>query len=142
MNKPATLTDDELNKIRKANRNNNDLINDAICEYLTFNDEEKRTKEGLIEIIKHFINTAQYNYNQYGKDNDYSIQCINGAKTILAKIEGSVKTGKPVTFWLSNKEIEMLEDISKKTKFKKSFIVSQGIKKMNEVLKNEIYLSD
>ena len=142
MSKPATLTDDELNKIRKANRNNNDLINDAICEYLTFNDEEKRTKEGLIEIIKHFINVAQYNYNQYGKDNDYSIQCINGAKTILAKIEVSVNTGKPVTFWLTNKEIEMLEDITKKTKLKKSFIVEQGIKKMNEVLKNEIYLSD
>ena len=142
MSKPATLTDDELNRIRKANRNNNKIIDDAIIDYLNFNEKEKRTKQGLIEEIKHFINAAQYNYNQYGKDNDYSIQCINGAKTILAKIEGSVKTGKPVTFWLTDEAIQMLEDMMKRTKLKKSFIVEQGIKKMNEVLKNEIYLSD
>lgn len=142
MSKPATLTEDELNKIRKANRNNNKIIDDAIIDYLNFNEKEKRTRQGLIEEIKHCIYVAQCDYDQWSKDGNYSIQCINGAKTILAKIEGSVSTGKPVTFWLTNEEIEMLENISKKTKFKKSFIVSQGIKKMNEVLKNEIYLSD
>lgn len=49
---------------------------------------------------------------------------------------------KPATFWLSDETIKTLEEISNRTKLKKSFIVEQGIKKMNEVLKNEIYLSD
>ena len=49
---------------------------------------------------------------------------------------------KPATFWLTDEAIEMLEDMMKRTKFKKSFIVEQGIKKMNEVLKNEIYLDN
>lgn len=49
---------------------------------------------------------------------------------------------KPATFWLSDEAIELLEDMMNRTKLKKSFIVEQGIKKMNEVLKNEIYLSD
>ena len=49
---------------------------------------------------------------------------------------------KPATFWLSDEAIQMLKDMMKRTKLKKSFIVEQGIKKMNEVLKNEIYLSD
>lgn len=49
---------------------------------------------------------------------------------------------KAVTFWLSDEAIEMLKDMMNRTKLKKSFIVEQGIKKMNEVLKNEIYLSD
>lgn len=49
---------------------------------------------------------------------------------------------KPATFWLSDEVIQILKDIMKRTKLKKSFIVEQGIKKMNEVLKNEIYLSD
>ena len=30
MSKPVTLSDDELNKIRKANKNNNKIIDDAI----------------------------------------------------------------------------------------------------------------
>lgn len=46
---------------------------------------------------------------------------------------------KAVTFWISNEAIQMLEEISKRTKLKKSFIVEQGIKKMNEVLKNELF---
>ena len=142
MSKPATLTDDELNKIRKANRNNNDLINDVIIDYLNFNEKEKRTRQGLIEEIKHCIYVVQSNYDQCGKDSKYSRQCISGAKTILAKIEGSINTGKPVTFWLSDEAIQMLEDMINRTKLKKSFIAEQGIKKMNEVLKNEIYLSD
>lgn len=50
--------------------------------------------------------------------------------------------GKAVTFWISNEAIKMLEDMMKRTKLKKSFIVEQGIKKMNEVLKNEIYLDN
>ena len=49
---------------------------------------------------------------------------------------------KPATFWLTDEAIKILEEISNRTKLKKSFIVEQGIKKMNEVLKNEIYLSD
>ena len=49
---------------------------------------------------------------------------------------------KPATFCLSDEAIQMLEDMMKRTMLKKSFIVDQGIKKMNEVLKNEIYLSD
>lgn len=49
---------------------------------------------------------------------------------------------KPATFWLTDEAIQMLEDIMNRTKLKKSFIVEQGIKKMNKVLKNEIYLSD
>ena len=49
---------------------------------------------------------------------------------------------KPATFWLSDEVIKMLEDMMKRTKLKKSFIVEQGIKKMNEVLKNEIYLDN
>lgn len=49
---------------------------------------------------------------------------------------------KAVTFWISNETIQMLEDMMKRTKLKKSFIVEQGIKKMNEVLKNEIYLNN
>ena len=49
---------------------------------------------------------------------------------------------KPATFWLSDEAIQMLEDMMNRTKLKKSFIVEQGIKKMNEVLKNEIYLSN
>ena len=49
---------------------------------------------------------------------------------------------KPATFWLSDEAIQMLEDVMQRTKLKKSFVVEQGIKKMNEVLKNEIYLSN
>ena len=49
---------------------------------------------------------------------------------------------KPATFWLTDEAIQMLEDMMKRTKLKKSFIVEQGIKKMNEVLKNEIYLDN
>ena len=49
---------------------------------------------------------------------------------------------KAVTFWLTDETIKMLEDMMNRTKLKKSFIVEQGIKKMNEVLKNEIYLND
>ena len=49
---------------------------------------------------------------------------------------------KAVTVWLSDETIKTLEEVSNRTKLKKSFIVEQGIKKMNEVLKNEIYLSD
>ena len=49
---------------------------------------------------------------------------------------------KPATFWLSDDAIELLEDMMNRTKLKKSFIVEQGIKKMNEVLKNEIYLNN
>ena len=49
---------------------------------------------------------------------------------------------KAVTFWISNETIQMLEVMMKRTKLKKSFIVEQGIKKMNEVLKNEIYLNN
>ena len=49
---------------------------------------------------------------------------------------------KPATFWLSEEVIQILEDMMNRTKLKKSFIIEQGIKKMNEVLKNEIYLSD
>ncbi len=47
---------------------------------------------------------------------------------------------KAVTVWLSDETIKILEEISGRTKLKKSFIVEQGIKKMNEILKNEIYL--
>jgi hypothetical protein len=49
---------------------------------------------------------------------------------------------KPATFWLSDEAIKILEDMTNRTKLKKSFIVEQGIKKMNEVLKNEIYLNN
>lgn len=49
---------------------------------------------------------------------------------------------KPATFWLSDEAIEILEDMMNRTKLKKSFIVEQGIKKMNEVLKSEIYLNN
>ena len=49
---------------------------------------------------------------------------------------------KPSTFWLTDETIQMLEDMMTRTKLKKSFIVEQGIKKMNEVLKNEIYLDN
>lgn len=49
---------------------------------------------------------------------------------------------KSATFWLSDEAIEMLKNMMNRTKLKKSFIVEQGIKKMNEVLKNEIYLDD
>ena len=49
---------------------------------------------------------------------------------------------KAVTFWLSDEAIEMLKDIMNRTKLKKSFIVEQGIKKMNKVLKSEIFLDD
>lgn len=49
---------------------------------------------------------------------------------------------KTVTFWISDEAIQMLEEMMKRTKLKKSFIVEQGIKKMNEILKNEIYLND
>lgn len=49
---------------------------------------------------------------------------------------------KAVTVWLSDETIKTLEEISNRTKLKKSFIVEQGIKKMNEVLKNEIYLDN
>ena len=62
------------------------------------------------------------------------------AKTTSRK--GKLKMSKPATFWLTDEAIQMLEDIMNRTKLKKSFIVEQGIKKMNEVLKNEIYLSD
>lgn len=46
---------------------------------------------------------------------------------------------KPATFWLTDEAIQMLEDMMKRTKLKKSFIVEQGIKKMNNVLKKEIF---
>lgn len=46
---------------------------------------------------------------------------------------------KAVTFWISDEAIQMLEEMMKRTKLKKSFIVEQGIKKMNEILKKEIY---
>ena len=86
MNKPMTLTNDELSKIRKINRNNNKIIDDAIIDYLSFNEKEKRTRQGLIEEIKHCIYVAQCNYDEWGKDGGYSIQCINGAKKIVEKI--------------------------------------------------------
>lgn len=47
---------------------------------------------------------------------------------------------KPATFWLSDEAIQMLEDMMNRTKLKKSFIVEQGIKKMNVILDKEIYL--
>lgn len=47
---------------------------------------------------------------------------------------------KPATFWLSDEAIQMLEDMMKRTKLKKSFIVEQGIRKMNLILDKEIYL--
>ena len=47
---------------------------------------------------------------------------------------------KAVTVWLSDETIKTLEEISKRTKLKKSFIVEQGIKKMNVILEKEIYL--
>ena len=47
---------------------------------------------------------------------------------------------KPATFWLTDEAIEMLKDMMERTKLKKSFIVEQGIKKMNVILDKEIYL--
>lgn len=47
---------------------------------------------------------------------------------------------KPATFWLTDEAIQMLEDMMERTKLKKSFIVEQGIKKMNVILEKEIYL--
>ena len=85
MGKPVTLSDDELNKIRKANKNNNKIIDDAIIDYLIFNEKGKRTKQGLIEEIKHCIYVAQCDYDQWGKDGNYSIQCIRGAEKFMAK---------------------------------------------------------
>ena len=49
---------------------------------------------------------------------------------------------KPATFWLSDEAIEMLKDMMNRTKLKKSFIVEQGIKKMNIVLKKELFLEE
>ena len=47
---------------------------------------------------------------------------------------------KAVTFWLTDEAIKMLEDMMNRTKLKKSFIVEQGIRKMNLILDKEIYL--
>lgn len=47
---------------------------------------------------------------------------------------------KPATFWLSDEALQMLEDMMNRTKLKKSFIVEQGIRKMNLILDKEIYL--
>ena len=47
---------------------------------------------------------------------------------------------KSATFWLTDEAIQMLEDMMKRTKLKKSFIVEQGIRKMNLILDKEIYL--
>lgn len=49
---------------------------------------------------------------------------------------------KPATFWLTDEAIQMLEEMMKRTKLKKSFIVEQGIKKMNVILKNELFLEE
>lgn len=49
---------------------------------------------------------------------------------------------KPATFWLSDEAIQMLEEISKRTHLKKSFIVEQGIKKMNLVLKKDLFFEE
>lgn len=49
---------------------------------------------------------------------------------------------KAVTVWLSDETIKTLEEIAKRTHLKKSFIVEQGIKKMNLVLKKDLFFED
>lgn len=85
MNKATTswLSDKDFKKINKSK---NKIIEDAYIDYLNFNEKENRTKQGLIEEIKHCIYVAQYDYDQWGKDSNYSIQCINNAKRFIKEL--------------------------------------------------------
>lgn len=76
-----------MNIIEKVRKSKNNIIEGAWLDFIEFNEKNKRTEKALIDQIEYSIYVAQENYDQWGKDSDYSIQCINGAKKFLKNIK-------------------------------------------------------
>lgn len=79
----------ELKKMKlfeKVKKSKNKIIEDAYIDFLEFNEKDKRTEQILINQIEHSIYVAQCDYDEWGNDGNYSIQCINGAKKFLKSI--------------------------------------------------------
>lgn len=72
--------------MKKLENQKNNIIEGAWLDFLEFNEKDQRTEKELINQIEHSIYVAQCEYDQWGNDGDYSIQCINGAKKFLNKV--------------------------------------------------------